>query len=124
LNRTPRTKHGLHRAAITVCAAACVLLVLLAGGESAEAQGKRRRAPKAARSETAESAELAGREVEEDGGKKVKEFRFSGLDVSGRLKSPQILYFLNRLRAEFDRPRLPHRSFMPELVRSSKQKSF
>ena len=60
--------------------------------------------------------------VEEAGGDKVKVFRFTGLDISGRLKSPQLLYFLNRLRAEFDRPKLPHRSFMPELVRSTKAK--
>ena len=44
-----------------------------------------------------------------EGGEKVKVYRFSGLDISGRLKSPQLLYFLNRMRAEFDRPRLPHR---------------
>lgn len=60
--------------------------------------------------------------VEEAGGEKVKVFRFTGLDISGRLKSPQLLYFLNRLRAEFDRPKLPHRSFMPELVHSTKAK--
>jgi len=60
----------------------------------------------------------------QEGGEKVKVFRFTGLDISGRLKSPQLLYFLNRLRAEFDRPRLPHRSFMPELVRSTKGKAF
>ena len=60
--------------------------------------------------------------LEEAGGEKVKVFRFGGLDISGRLKSPQLLYFLNRLRAEFDRPKLPHRSFMPELVRSTKAK--
>ena len=42
-----------------------------------------------------------------------------------RLNSaPQLLYFLNRLRTEFDRPRLPQRSFMPELVRSSNGKAF
>lgn len=63
-------------------------------------------------------------EVLEEGGSKVKAIRFTGLDVSGRLKSPQLLYFLNRLRAEFDRPRLPHRSFIPELERSSHSKSF
>lgn len=63
-------------------------------------------------------------EVEEGEGEKVKVYEFSGLDISGRLKSPQLLYFLNRLRAEFDRPRLPHRSFMPELVRSTKGKAF
>jgi hypothetical protein len=59
-----------------------------------------------------------------EGGEKVKVFRFSGLDVAGRLKSPQLLYFLNRMRAEFDRPRLPHRSFIPELQRSTHGKAF
>lgn len=47
--------------------------------------------------------------------------RFSGLDVEGRLKSPQLLYFVNRVRAEFERPKLPHRSFMPELDRSTQR---
>ncbi|NOY91498.1 MAG: hypothetical protein GXP55_09880 [Deltaproteobacteria bacterium] len=60
----------------------------------------------------------------EEGGNKVKVIRFTGLDISGRLKSPQLLYFLNRLRAEFDRPKLPHRSFIPELVRSAHEDSF
>ena len=60
----------------------------------------------------------------ESGGEKVKVLEFSGLDVSGRLKSPQLLYFLNRVRAEFDRPRLPHRSFLGETERSTHDKSF
>ena len=47
---------------------------------------------------------------------------FSGLDIEGQLKTPQMLFFLNRLRAEFDRPRLPHRSFMPELARAREHK--
>src|SRR5690606_27518794 len=59
-----------------------------------------------------------------EGGEKVKVFRFSGLDVSGRPKSPQLLYFLNRLRAEFDRPRHPHRSFIPDLQRPAQGKAF
>ncbi|MEM1414453.1 MAG: hypothetical protein AAGH15_06115 [Myxococcota bacterium] len=59
--------------------------------------------------------------VEGDGGS-VKVFRFSGFDISGQLKSPQLLYFLNRLRAEFDRPKLPHRSFLPELERTTKER--
>lgn len=63
-------------------------------------------------------------DLRSEGGEKVKVFRFSGLDVEGRLKSPQLLYFLNRLRAEFDRPRLPHRSFIPELQRSAQGKAF
>lgn len=79
-------------------------------------------------SEGEESDVLEDQDVDSDvrreGGGKVKVFRFSGLDVAGRLKSPQLLYFLNRLRAEFDRPRLPHRSFLPELQRSTKGKAF
>lgn len=71
-----------------------------------------------------EVGDVHGEEVAEGGGSKVKVYEFSGLDISGRLKSPQLLYFLNRLRAEFDRPRLPHRSFVPELVRSTKGKAF
>ncbi|MGF1464516.1 MAG: hypothetical protein ACFCGT_00150 [Sandaracinaceae bacterium] len=63
-------------------------------------------------------------DVRTEGGEKVKVFRFSGLDVTGRLKSPQLLYILNRLRAEFGRPRLPHRSFLPELQRSTKGRTF
>lgn len=63
-------------------------------------------------------------DLRSEGGEKVKVFRFSGLDLAGRLKSPQLLYFLNRMRAEFDRPRLPHRSFIPELQRSSQGKAF
>ena len=59
-----------------------------------------------------------------EGGSKVKVMEFSGLDISGRLKSPQLLYFLSRLRAEFDRPRLPHRSFIGEMERSTHEKSF
>lgn len=62
--------------------------------------------------------------VRTEGGEKVKVMEFSGLDISGRLKSPQLLYFLNRLRAEFDRPRLPHRSFVGEMERSSHEESF
>lgn len=72
--------------------------------------------------EDSEDADAEATMREEDGSK-VKVFRFSGLDISGRLKSPQLLYFLNRLRAEFDRPKLPHRSFMPELERSAKSRT-
>ncbi len=58
-------------------------------------------------------------EVVEEGGRRVTVIRFSGLDISGRLRSPQVIYFLSRVRAEFERPRLPHRSFLPELNRSA-----
>jgi hypothetical protein len=62
--------------------------------------------------------------IRAEGGTKVKVMDFGDFDISGRLKSPQLLYFLNRLRAEFDRPRLPHRSFVGEMERSAHEKSF
>ena len=72
---------------------------------------------------TDDAVDAESREVSE-GGEKVKAIRFSGLDVAGRSKSPQLVYFLNRVRAEFDRPRLPHRSFLPEMERSTRGESF
>jgi hypothetical protein len=62
-------------------------------------------------------------EVRDEGDTQVKVMEFSGLDIEGQLKTPQMLYFLNRLRAEFGRPRLPHRSFMPELQRGTQEQS-
>ena len=47
--------------------------------------------------------------------KGVKTYKFSAVEVEGRLKSPQIVYFLRRVRAEFEAGMLGHRSFMPEL---------
>jgi hypothetical protein len=62
-------------------------------------------------------------EVHTEGDTQVKVMEFSGLDIEGQLKTPQMLYFLNRLRAEFGRPRLPHRSFMPELQRGTQEQA-
>lgn len=61
--------------------------------------------------------------IRKEGDVEVKTMEFTGLDIDGQLKTPQLLYFLTRLRAEFDRPRLPHRSFMPELSRSAGEKA-
>jgi hypothetical protein len=48
-----------------------------------------------------------------DGGAKV--YRFGELEIETRLKSPQIVYFLRRVRAEFAADDLGHRSFNREL---------
>jgi hypothetical protein len=78
----------------------------------------------AASTPSASSALSGGAEtVRQEGGTEVKTVEFTGLDIEGQLKTPQLLYFLTRLRAEFDRPRLPHRSFMPELQRTPGEKS-
>ncbi|HEY2734324.1 MAG TPA: hypothetical protein VGI70_10090 [Polyangiales bacterium] len=79
------------------------------------------------RDEPAKAAPVAAdsqENVHKEGGTEVKTLEFGGLDIEGQLKTPQMLYFLNRLRAEFDRPQLPHRSFMPELQRTTKEDVF
>ena len=78
--------------------------------------------PAAAQPQRAES-EVGAADVHEEAGTEVKTMEFSGLDIEGQLKTPQMLYFLNRLRAEFGRPRLPHRSFMPELQAGTQDKA-
>jgi hypothetical protein len=57
-----------------------------------------------------------------DGGTHV--FKFSELDIEGRLKSPQLVYFLRRVRAEFAAGELGHRSFMREMSETRKEPTF
>jgi hypothetical protein len=57
-----------------------------------------------------------------DGGTHV--FKFSELDIEGRLKSPQLVYFLRRVRAEFAAGDLGHRTFMREMSETRKEPTF
>jgi hypothetical protein len=66
-----------------------------------------------------QSAAGVNAQIVKEGDTSVKVMEFSGLGIEGRLKSPQLVYFTQRVRAEFERPLLPHRSFMPELEAST-----
>ena len=57
-----------------------------------------------------------------DGGTHV--FKFSSLDIEGRVQSPQLVYFLRRVRAEFSAGDLGHRSFIREMSETRKESSF
>jgi hypothetical protein len=57
-----------------------------------------------------------------DGGARV--FRFGEMEIEGRLKSPQLVYFLRRVRAEFAAGDLGHRSFSRELSDTRGDPSF
>ena len=51
-------------------------------------------------------------------GNKSKSYQFTGLDIDGKLKTPQLLYFLNRMKSEFDATTPDKRSFVRELQES------
>ena len=51
-------------------------------------------------------------------------YKFGELEIEGRLKTPQIVYFLRRVRAEFAAQDLGHRSFQGELSETRKEPSF
>ncbi|WP_394845692.1 hypothetical protein LZC95_52765 [Pendulispora brunnea] len=57
-----------------------------------------------------------------DSGARV--LRFGELEIEGRLRSPQIVYFLRRVRAEFAAEDLGHRTFMRELSETRKEPNF
>jgi hypothetical protein len=57
-----------------------------------------------------------------DGGTHV--FKFTEMDIEGRLKSPQLVYFLRRVRAEFAASDFGHRTFMREMSETRKEPSF
>ena len=48
-----------------------------------------------------------------DGG--AKSYKFEEVKIEGRLESPELVYFLRRVRAEFNAGDLGHRSFTGEL---------
>ncbi len=56
-----------------------------------------------------------GEFVAQKGAGGTKVFRFGELEIEGRLKNPQLVFFLRRVRAEFAAGDLGHRSFLLEL---------
>ncbi|MEO9159770.1 MAG: hypothetical protein ABI591_29380 [Kofleriaceae bacterium] len=67
----------------------------------------------------AEKAETVGK----NGKDKVKNFDFNGLDLNGRMRTPQLLYFLERANEELERASLEKRSFIPHMVKSVEEES-
>jgi len=54
----------------------------------------------------------------------VKTYKFGAVEVESRLKSPELIYFMRRVRAEFAAGELGHRSFMPELHSTERLPTF
>jgi hypothetical protein len=129
---TPRDRNLLTRrlSVLGAMLLGCVLTVSLSDAQTRQPVPRARpttKAPKApkpaasagaAATDTAHAStgENAGEVVAQktvDGGTKV--FRFGELEIEGRLKNPQLVFFLRRVRAEFAAGDLGHRSFLREL---------
>ena len=96
--------------------------VASSGTRPSTSSGAREKAevgPSAAAASAQAAASGVNAQIVKEGDTSVKVMEFTGLGIEGRLKSPQLLYFVQRVRAEFERPLLPHRSFMPELEAST-----
>jgi hypothetical protein len=100
--------------------------------------GSKERAPSTASSESATassddsgggddssaSGEAAAPATAPPAGKvKSKTYTFGAMDVEGKLKTPQLLYFLNRVKMELDMSAPDKRSFMKELQQSADDKN-
>ena len=119
---TPRARQGKARAKHKARAARVKRARAAAASRDATKPTRAREAvPPPSSTAAAAQAAAAGADAEivKEGDTSVKVMKFTGLGIEGRLKSPQLVYFVQRVRAEFERPELPHRSFMPELERTT-----
>ncbi len=87
-------------------------MLALALPATADAQRKKKRKKRKAKKDRTTQVERR---------KGVKVFDFTGLQLGGRLRTPQLLYFLDRADEELDRAALEKRSFIPEMVRSMEE---
>jgi hypothetical protein len=103
-----------------VIAIAVAVGLVAAGAQVASAQGKRRRT--AQRKEPREAkvpaagAKKSGRDKSKV--KKEQRFDFTGFELAGSVRMPQLLYFLDRAEEELERASLERRTFVPEMLKS------
>lgn len=101
----------------------CVLVafaVAAAAGEPADAQGqgKKRRTAQRKESKPASSAKKSGGQAKTSRVKKEQRFDFTGFELAGSVRMPQLLYFLDRAEEELERASLERRTFVPEMLKS------
>ncbi len=109
--------------------ASAFVLVLMCVGV-ASAQPKKPRAPtkpvaplQADKTESPPAAAPAGRAETKKGPTKEQNFNFNDLNLNGRSRSPQLLYFLERANEELERASLEKRSFIPHMVRTVEEEA-
>jgi hypothetical protein len=102
-------------------AALAILLFLLSLSDDAEAKRRRRpkkKSPPPASDIVVGDAPADAPDVKTSERGKEKVFDFTGISIEGKIKTPQLLYFLGRARQELERASLESRTFIPEMVKS------
>lgn len=89
--------------------------IVAAGADSADAQGKRRRTAQRKESKPSPAKKSGG---EKSKVKKEQRFDFTGFELAGSVRMPQLLYFLDRAEEELERASLERRTFVPEMLKS------
>ncbi len=84
----------------------------------AEAQPKGKKARRAAKKKNKEKSIAKVKEKKNKKGGKDQTFDFTGLSLGGSVRTPQLLYFLDRASEELKRASLERRSFIPEMILS------
>ncbi len=54
----------------------------------------------------------------------VRVYRFDNLDVEGNVKTPQLMYFLKRIRKRFRSFRLPEQHFSKKILKAKEEADF
>jgi hypothetical protein len=65
----------------------------------------------------------AGSAGAKDGKGGVKNFDFTDFNLNGKMRTPQLLYFLERANEELERASLEKRSFIPHMVRTVEEEA-
>lgn len=101
----------------TLVLAGLCATVVCALSVPAAAQPRRGHGEHLEKSKAAERGDKTDKVAEKKTGK-VQSFDFNGMDLSGKNRTPQLLYFLERANEELERSSLQKRSFIPAMVRS------
>ena len=99
--------------------ATAILALMCAFSLPAAAQPKKAGAAKADASRAGERDKPGA----SDKKPKEKTFDFNNLQLNGQLRTPQLLYFLERANEELERASLEKRSFIPHMVRSVEEEA-
>ena len=96
----------------------CVTTIVLALSASGFAQPKGHAADKNGSAAPTSDDNGAKKNPAKTKDHKTQNFDFNALDLNGRNRTPQLLYFLERANEELERASLEKRSFIPTMVKS------